>query len=365
MHHQSLRTTPDVTVLGAGVIGLMTALELADAGHRVRILDRQRAAMESSWAGGGIVSPLYPWRYPPAITALATWSQMTYPGVVDRLHALTGIDSEWLQNGMLVTAMAERADALAWGQGLKQRVQSITCDEARALEPHVALSEAPLWMPEIASVRNPRLGQALRMACLQHRSIELLEQHQVTLGGSIESPEVWVNGDRLPVAQVLVAAGAWTTQLLAAVGVPCPIKPMKGQMLLFSPCHLVSRVVLCDGRYAIPRGDGRIVFGSTLEDVGFKRLPDRAALDDLFTHAIRLIPALNDVPLEAQWAGFRPGSPDGIPWIGGLSERLWVNAGHFRNGVVLAPASARLMADMMLARTPIIDPTPYLPRTTS
>lgn len=356
--------TPDVTIVGAGVIGLMTALELADAGCSVRVLDRQRAAMESSWAGGGIVSPLYPWRYSPAITALATWSQMTYPGLVDRLRALTGIDSEWLQNGMLVTAMEERADALAWGRGLQQRVQSISSDEARALEPHVALSEPPLWMPEIASVRNPRLGQALRLACMGHSTIEIFEFHEVSLGGSIEAPEVCVDGQSLPVAQVLVAAGAWTTQLLDTVGVRCPIKPMKGQMLLFSPSHLVSRVVLCDGRYAIPRADGRIVFGSTLEDVGFKRLPDRAAFDDLYTHAIRLIPALSEVPMEAQWAGFRPGSPDGMPWIGALSPRLWVNAGHFRNGVVLAPASARLMADMMLARTPIIDPAPYQPRIT-
>lgn len=354
--------TPDVTIVGAGVIGLMTALELADAGCTVRILDRQHAAMESSWAGGGIVSPLYPWRYSPAITALATWSQMTYPGLVDRLHALTGIDSEWLQNGMLVTALEERADALAWGRGLRQRVQSISSDEARALEPQVALTESPLWMPEIASVRNPRLGQALRVACIGHPKIEIREFHEVRLGGSIEMPEVCVDGQSLPVARVLLAAGAWTTQLLDAVGVRCPIKPMKGQMLLFSPNHLVSRVVLCDGRYAIPRADGRIVFGSTLEDVGFKRLPDRTAFDDLYAHALRLVPRLAEVPLEAQWAGFRPGSPDGMPWIGALSSRLWVNAGHFRNGVVLAPASARLMADMMLARTPIIDPAPYQPR---
>jgi len=340
----------------------MTALELADGGAQVRIVDRQRAAMESSWAGGGIVSPLYPWRYAPAITALATWSQTAYPRLLARLVETTGIDAEWLQNGMLVTATSERADALAWGQGLNARVHAITPADANSLEPHVTLSEPPLWMPEIASVRTPRLGQALRAACLMHPRIDLLEGQLVALLGTVAKPEAIVDGMPLKSAQILIAAGAWTAGLLSGLGVECPIKPMKGQMLLFAPCHLVSRVVLCDGRYAIPRADGRLVFGSTLEDVGFQRTPDRQAFEELMHEAIRLIPALSDVPLEAQWAGFRPGSPGGMPWIGALSESLWVNAGHFRNGVVLAPASARLMADMMLSRTPGIDPAPYQPR---
>ncbi len=139
---------------------------------------------------------------------------------------------------------------------------------------------------------------------------------------------------------------------------------MKGQMLLFGPCELVSRVVLSNGRYAIPRADGRIVFGSTLENVGFRRTPDREAFESLYASALAMIPALQGVDLEAQWAGFRPSSPESVPWIGAISCKLWVNSGHFRNGVVLSPASSRLLCDLMLERMPIIDPAPYQPRTT-
>ena len=137
---------------------------------------------------------------------------------------------------------------------------------------------------------------------------------------------------------------------------------MKGQMLLFAPSDLISRVVLANGRYAIPRMDGRIVFGSTLEDVGFERLPDQMAFEDLYSSALLLIPDLSNFPLELQWAGFRPGSPNGTPWIGALSARLWVNAGHYRNGVVLGPASARLIADLMVDRAPCVDPSPFKPK---
>lgn len=362
MQNPSHVSTPDITVIGAGVIGLLSAFELAEAGATVRVIDRQQAALESSWAGGGILSPLYPWRYSPPITALASWSQHAYPGVISFLKSATGIDPEWLQNGMLVTAMSERAEALAWGQGLQQAVFEITDEDAHALEPHVRLTETPLWMPKVGSVRNPRLGQALRRLCAVHSRIELIESAEVQLAGSVDQPEVWVSDQHWSSPKTVVAAGAWTTQVLAALGVQCPIKPMKGQMLLFSPCHLVSRVVLADGRYAIPRGDGRIVFGSTLEDVGFVRAPDQAGFEDLYASALRLVPDLAEVPVEAQWAGFRPGSPGGLPWIGPVTEALWINAGHFRNGVVLAPASARLLADQMMGRTPIIDPNAYLPK---
>ena len=354
----------DVLIIGAGVMGMLSAWELAEAGQRVVLLDKGQAGLEASWAGGGIISPLYPWRYAPPITALATWSQNAFPDLIARLRDLTGIDPELLSNGMLVTATHEREDALAWGAGLSRAVVEITDNEARALEPNVQLDETPLWMPGVSSVRNPRMGQALRQICLHHPRIQLIEHHEVQVVGGLESPQVFSRGEQLIADRVVLTTGAWTGGLLSGLDLACPIKPMKGQMLLFSPCGLVSRVVLANGRYAIPRADGRIVFGSTLEDVGFQRTPDRDAFDSLYTSALTMIPALQDVDLEAQWAGFRPGSPEGMPWIGSISERLWVNSGHFRNGVVLSPASSRLLCDLMMDRTPIVDPTPYQPRNT-
>ena len=261
-----------------------------------------------------------------------------------------------------MTATNEREQALAWGAGVSRAVIEITDDEAQALEPHVVLDETPLWMPRVSSVRNPRMGQALRQMCLNHPHIQLFEHHEAQVSGSLSSPVVSSNGQQVVADRIVLTTGAWTGDLLSGLDLTCPIKPMKGQMLLFSPCRLINRVVLANGRYAIPRADGRIVFGSTLEDVGFQRTPDRYAFESLYASALAMIPELIDVGLEAQWAGFRPGSPEGMPWIGAISEKLWVNSGHFRNGVVLSPASSRLLCDLMLDRTPIVDPLPYQPR---
>ena len=352
----------DILIIGAGVIGMMTALQLAQSGQRVSLIDKGRAGLEASWAGGGIIPPLYPWRYLPPITALATWSQSAFPSLIKLLKQSTGIDPQLSRQGMLVTATDERQKAIEWGAGLSQAVEEISLERARALEPHVLLNENPLWMPHIASIRSPRLSCALRQACLNHKSIDLIEQTEVWIDGTINDPKVIFNNQSVSFQKVVITAGAWTGGLLSSIKAYCPIKPIKGQMLLFSPSKFVSRVVLASGRYAIPRTDGRIVFGSTLEDVGFKRTPDREAFESLQASAIELIPNLAQVPLEAQWAGFRPGSSTGIPWIGSFSERLWINSGHFRNGLVLSPASARLLCDQLLGKTPIIDPAPYQPR---
>jgi len=351
----------DVAVVGAGVMGMMSALELAEAGLSVLVFDKGQAGQEASWAGGGIISPLYPWRYAPPITALATWSQQVFPDLIVSLSESTGIDAELSTEGMLVTATHEREKALAWGVGLSPRVFEISDEDARALEPNVQLDETPLWMPGVSSVRNSRMGRALREACSRHPRIRLLENHEVILSGDLDSPKISSQGRYYACDRVVLAAGAWTGNIFSGVKLSCPIKPMKGQMLLFGPCYLVNRVVLAKGRYAIPRSDGRIVFGSTLEDVGFERIPDRNAFQSLRASALSMVPVLKEIPLEAQWAGLRPGSPEGLPWIGAVSDKLWVNSGHFRNGVVLSPASSRLLCDQMVNRTPIIDPTPYQP----
>ena len=355
-------SSSDILIIGAGVIGMMTALQLAQSGQRVSLIDKGQAGLEASWAGGGIISPLYPWRYLPPITALATWSQSAFPSLRNMLKQTTGVDPELSAHGMLVTATDEREKALEWGAGLTQAVEEISAERAHSLEPHVQLDEIPLWMPYIASVRSPRLSCALREACLKNALIKLIEHTEVKIGGSLHDPKVTFNHQLVSFHRIVVTAGAWTGSLLSSVQAYCPIKPIKGQMLLFSSSNVANRIVLANGRYVIPRADGRIVFGSTIEDVGFRRLPDRLAFESLYASAVELIPNLARVPIEAQWAGFRPGSPTGMPWIGSFSDRLWINAGHFRNGLVLSPASARLLCDQLLGRTPIIDPAPYQPR---
>jgi glycine oxidase len=162
----------------------------------------------------------------------------------------------------------------------------------------------------------------------------------------------------------VVASGAWTAQLLESTGLRLPIEPVRGQMILFrGPPGLVSRIVLYRDRYVIPRRDGRVLVGSTLEHVGFDKQTTDQALGELRQAALELIPDLASFPVEHHWAGLRPGSPDGVPVIGRHPDisNLYVCAGHFRNGVVLGPASARLLSDQLMGLRPVLDPEPYLP----
>ncbi len=163
---------------------------------------------------------------------------------------------------------------------------------------------------------------------------------------------------------VVLAAGAWSGELLAPLGIHLPVEPVKGQMILYKCAEdFLPAMVLAKGRYAIPRKDGHILVGSTLEHVGFDKTPTEEALVSLKASAEELLPALADAEVVGHWAGLRPGSPEGIPFIGEVPQYpgLWLNCGHYRNGLVLAPASCELLKNLMLGETPIVDPAPYSP----
>ncbi|MCX8018513.1 MAG: FAD-dependent oxidoreductase, partial [Rhodocyclaceae bacterium] len=151
-------------------------------------------------------------------------------------------------------------------------------------------------------------------------------------------------------------------KLLEQLGNPPDIRPVRGQMLLFhAKLDQIRRIVLYRGRYVIPRRDGRVLFGSTLEQAGFDKQTTAEAKESLYQDAVALFPVLRRAPIEDHWSGLRPGSPSGIPYIGAYPgiDGLYFNAGHFRNGLTLGPASARLMADLVLGRPPLLDPAPY------
>ncbi|MCP8688491.1 glycine oxidase ThiO [Marinobacterium sedimentorum] len=355
----------DFLIVGGGVMGMLTARELAQAGASVTLVERGVCGRESTWAGGGIVSPLYPWRYQEPVTQLATWSQGSYVHLAQDLLDETGIDPELRQKGMFMVAVDDEAQALAWAQRYQRPMQQVDADFLYRKEPRLSPGhERALWMPEVASIRNPRLGKSLRRALEVNPRIELIEQ----AGDArllLESERVCgVRTERGEYrgGQTVLAAGAWTATLLAQLGIELPVEPVKGQMMLFkAPVGLVNRVVLQGGRYLIPRNDGRILVGSTLERVGFDKQTTAEARESLYRSALDILPALENYPVEHHWAGLRPGSPEGIPYIGAVPgvDGLHVNAGQYRNGLVLAPASTRLMADLLLQRSPIIDPAPY------
>ena len=367
----------DVVVIGAGVMGLMAARELSAGGCQVTVLERGEAAQEASWAGGGIVSPLYPWRYNKAVTALSSWSQGRYVPLARELERQTGISPELRQKGLLMLAVDDQDVALQWAFQNDRPLSQIDAEAISELEPHISINHASgMWMPEVSSIRNPRLGQALVRSIELDPNITIVSRAQVECfdlhDGRVQAVET--SAGRFEAEKFLVCAGAWSGDLLWLLGRKLAVEPVKGQMMLFNAEKLqlaglrgseavpiLDRVVLTDGRYLIPRNDGRILVGSTLEYQGYDKQVTETAYQSLYQSAVDILPALAQCPVEAQWAGLRPGSVDGVPYIGAVEglDNLYLNAGHFRNGLVLAPASCRLVADLMLDRPAVIDPTPY------
>jgi glycine oxidase len=234
----------------------------------------------------------------------------------------------------------------------------------RQLEPGlVAPAAGGLWLPRVAQLRNPRMVRALRLD-LAARGVELREGVEVTgfqdRGGRLAGVDT--GAGQVEADCCVVAAGAWSGGLLAATGLILPLRPVKGQMLLLrADPGVLRRILIYRRHYLIPRRDGRVLVGSSMEETGFEKSATAAVRHELRQAATALLPALGAAPLEAHWAGLRPGSPDGVPFmdrhphIGGL----YVCSGHFRNGLAMAPASARLMADLVLERPTLLDPAPF------
>lgn len=357
----------DVVVVGGGVIGLLTAFNLAQAGQRVCLLERAEVGRESSWAGGGIVSPLYPWRYSAAVTALAHWSQDFYPQLGARLFEHTGLDPEVHVTGLYWLDLDDEEQALAWAQREGRPLSRVDLSAVYDAVPVLGSGyRSAIYMAEVANVRNPRLVKSLKAALRGMANVEIREASAVTgllhEGGRITGV---VLGDQvLRSERVVLSAGAWSGELLKPLGIDLPVEPVKGQMILFKCAQdFLPSMVLAKGRYAIPRRDGHILVGSTLEYQGFDKTPTDEALESLKASAIELLPALAQAEVVGHWAGLRPGSPEGIPFIGAVPgfEGLWLNCGHFRNGLVLAPASCQLLTDLLLDQPPVIDPAPYSP----
>jgi len=357
----------DCIVVGGGLVGMLTARRLTLEGQSVLLLDQGQLGSESSWAGGGILSPLYPWRYPQAVSELAAYSHQHYPELAQMLEQESGIDPEWTQTGLLILdgEEAEVLQARQWSQQFGWEMQSLNeVNEIRALEPRLScpLSQA-LWMPEVAQLRNPRLVKALK-GSLQYHGVAISEQESVQSIEQKKGRVVAVKTDKrtLPAESVVVTAGAWSSALLNQVGINVDVKPVRGQMLVFKAIPgLIHHTILHQGHYLIPRRDGRILMGSTLEYVGFDKSTTTQAREELIKRAQSWVPELAQYEVEKHWSGLRPGSPTGVPYIGSSPELdgLYFNCGHFRNGVILGLASVDLLVDQMLGHEPVIDPLPY------
>ena len=354
----------DCIIVGGGIIGLLTAHELAQAGQKVVILERGEIGREASWAGGGILSPLHPWQTPLPVHALIHWSQAHYPRLAEELVSSTGVDPEWIRSGLLIFDTEHRHEALAWADKTGEAIEYIDRDRLEEIDPGAAISPSrALWLPEVAQIRNPRLLKALAIS-LARMDVDLCEHTEVHSLICRENRAEGVSTAKgiFAAGSVVIAAGAWSSALLHDIRCRPEIKPVRGQMLLYRTAPgFLQCIVLRGDCYLVPRQDGHLLVGSTVEHVGFDKSITEEARLRLEAEARRIIPGLANYTVVRQWAGLRPGSSRRIPFIGPHPEikNLYVNSGHFRNGVAAGLGSARLLADLMLARTPIVPPHPF------
>lgn len=366
----------DIIVIGGGIVGLSTAHELLRLGATVTLLERNRCGREASWAGAGILSPLLPWDYSDPVTQLARLSNGLYPQFIETLRAETGIDPEYEASGMLVLepspdsegpeeqAESARRAAIAehWCMSRDFPLQKV---RSREVESALAHDQAALRLPDICQVRNPRLLGALLAAV--KKSGTILENAEV-VDWEIASNRVQSvttrNGEKHAAAVYVVAAGAWSRVLLGEHAHKLEIWPVRGQILLFKAQEGLVRAIVVKDRdnfYLIPRRDGHVLAGSTIEQAGFDNRITSQARETLLAQAHTLVPGLREETLVAHWAGLRPGSMDNIPVIDrhpALSN-LYLNGGHYRYGVTMAPASAQLAVNLILNKPQPLEAAPY------
>lgn len=361
----------ETLVLGGGVIGLTTALWLRHLGQAVTVVDPGRRAGVSSWAGGGILSPLFPWHRPEAVNSLAQRSLDLYRELVDKLREEAGVDPELRPLGMTYADFPSKIPLDCTRARQWANEEGVACEEleGEALtdrEPEISpVVEYGFRLPGVACLRTPRLLRGLQRLVQEQGgrlqdgvSIREIRCSAGAVTGVTTDRGVW-QADR-----VVVAAGPWSRALLRPLGMELPVDPVKGVMLLLqSPRALLGQVLMAGPHYLVPRTDNRILVGSTQEDTGFDDRVSLGSARTLAQAAVEMVPACAELELEDNWAGLRPGSPDDCPFIGpvpGVSG-LFVNTGHFRNGIVQAPASAELLASLMAGEDPVLDPEPYRP----
>lgn len=361
-----------MAIIGAGVVGLGIAWRLAGRGARVTVFDKGAAGAGASHAAAGMLAAcLEAEPGEEALTALGRESQRRWPAFAAELQQLTGIDIGLRTEGTLAVALtsddqARLAHLLPFQRSLGLPLEWISAAETRRREPHLATRLAgAVWSPEDHQVDNRKLAGALRAAA--ERAGAVIREHTAVDSITVEGPRVTgvvlADGTRVPADVVVLAAGAWSAAVRGLdPALRPPVRPVKGQMmaLAMDAAHpLLTHVVWAPGVYLVPRRDGRLLVGATVEDKGFDASLTAGGILSLLEAAWRAVPAIEELPIAETWVGFRPGSRDDAPILGPAPVAGLVYAtGHHRNGILLAPVTADGIAALILdgALDPAIRP---------
>ena len=359
-------------MIGGGAIGCASAWELARRGLRVVVVERGTPGGEATWASAGMLSVLSEGERPDALFALARASRDRYPAFLQALREATGLAVDLRELGNLRVALSDDAAEVLrreverqWAAGVG--VEWLDRAAARELEPSLAGAvRAAALTPTDAHVDNRRLGRALWAAAAAAGVAFRLGVPAARVlaepGGRVAGVEL-AGGERIEAAAVVIAAGSWSGTLN---GLPrtLPVQPVRGQMLAVEAVPpLVRRIVMGDGCYLVPTAEGRVLVGATVERAGFERRVTPAGIRDLVNAATAVVPALAEAAVVETWAGLRPGTPDGLPILGTDPELagLVYATGHFRNGILLTPITAEIVADLVAGASPAISLEPFAP----
>lgn len=374
----------DVIVVGGGVIGLSIAREIGRRGMRVVVLERGKMGEEASHAAAGMLAPQSEADQADEFFRLQSASRDLYPTFAEELREETGQDIELDQTGTLYLAFTDEDEEelekrFIWQTRAGLQVERLTAENTRLLEPalsprlHFALKFPLDWQ-----VENRRLISAL-VASLKHYGVGRWEG-VAAISLRVEASRVTgveTSHGFLGAGKVVLAAGAWTSRLPfshsseePAGGEARPqhplIEPVRGQMLCFGPrpsfiqLFRHGHVIYTPRGYVVPRRDGRLLFGATAENVGFNKAVTAAGLYSLISHALEIAPAIGELPLAETWAGLRPRAEDGHPVLGASEEvrGLYYATGHYRNGILLAPLTGQLIAELIVdgRPSPLLEP---------
>ncbi|MGI8838282.1 MAG: glycine oxidase ThiO [Pyrinomonadaceae bacterium] len=353
--------TADVAIIGGGVIGIAVARALAKRGLRdVLVIERSSLGAEASSAAAGMLAPQAEADCDDDFFRLCCQSRDLYPAFAQSLHDETGIDIELENSGTLYLAFTEEDESelekrYEWQVSTGLDVEKLSGDTAKLLEPCVSDGvRAALRFPLDAQVENRRLISALAAA---NEALGV----RVLTGVSADSLDIKHNGVAgietsrgfIATEKVVIAGGAWTSQILNEA-LPNPrVEPVRGQMVSFDATPQIAQHVIYSSRgYLVPRRDGRLLAGSTTEHAGFDKRVTAAGMQSIVTAALEISARIAALPLTSSWAGLRPRAADGLPVLGPCAEiaGVFYATGHYRNGILLTPVTAELLARAIVDR---------------
>jgi len=358
----------DVAIIGGGIMGSAVALRLAQRGVPVTVIERGIPGAEASSAAAGILGPQMEAEGPGPLLELGLQSRALYPALAGELRELTGIDVGYDRSGVLAVAFdeagAQRLQARqAWQRARGLRVDALSGDEARQLEPALGPSvRAALAFPDDAQVVARELARAFSQAAAVAGAKFSTGRYvrRVRIEGG-RATGVELDGETLPAGVVVVAAGSWSGLVEGAGVSPAVVRPARGQLVsIETRPPLFRHVVSAPGGYLVPRRDGTVLAGSTVEMVGFHKQVTVGGLATILTLARTLVPGLADAPVTGSWSNFRPYTEDHLPVLGKTPvEGLVLATGHYRNGILLAPITAQVIAELVATGRSPIDLAPF------